>query len=171
LDRIIGKLTRLREVRRDVVLAQSVRQQAVVDAARNAFQRAESEVIQLRVQKRAYVQSLNERMHAEPRSTRDLASAGVDLRLQDHLIEEARGRIAPAAERLRVEESVLAEIRQLLRRADAKRDQAERAGGRLRQAARLRAEAGDEELSDDAALRNAGPAAGLNDVGMVDGEF
>lgn len=171
MDRIIGKLTRLREVRRAVVLAQSIGQQAVVDAARNALQQAESEVLQLRTQKLTYMQNLNERMYGKPRSARDLASAGVDLHLQDHLIDEARERIAPAAERLRAEEAALTEIRQRLRRAEAKRDQAERTGGRLRQAARLRADAGDDELSDDAALRNAGLVSGRNGPGIVDGEF
>ena len=152
MDKIIAKLTRVRELRRDVVLAQVRRQEAVLEAARDALRRAEGEVMQLIAAKLEAGRSLGSQMMAGARSARELVGAGIDWQLFDDRIEDARERTLPAQERVREETERLDELRELLRQADAKRDQAERTAERLTRAAAQRAEA-DEARAEEAALR------------------
>lgn len=153
MDKIIAKLTRVRELRRDVVLAQVRRQEAVLEAARDALRRAEGEVMRLIAAKLEAGRSLGSQMMAGARSARELVGAGIDWQLFDDRIEDARERTLPAQERVREETGRLDELRELLRQADAKRDQAERTAERLTRAAAQRAEAADEARAEEAALR------------------
>jgi len=155
MDRIIAKLTRVREMRRDVVLAQVRRQEAVVESARDALRRAEAEVVRLVEAKVAAGRSLTSQMLAGPRSARELVGAGIDWQLFDDRIEAAREKTLPEQARLREETDTLEALRDTLRRADAKRDQAERTGERLERMAAQRAEAADEARAEEAALRTA----------------
>ncbi|MGN6315983.1 hypothetical protein [Trinickia sp.] len=153
MDKIIAKLTRVRELRRDVVLAQVRRQEAVLETARDALRRAEGEVMQLIAAKLDAGRSLGAQMMAGPRSARELVGAGIDWKLFDDRIEAARERTLPAQARVREESERLEALRELLRQADAKRDQAERTAERLTRAAAQRAEAADEARAEEAALR------------------
>ncbi|HTH73411.1 MAG TPA: hypothetical protein VL635_03310 [Trinickia sp.] len=153
MDKIIAKLTRVRELRRDVVLAQVRRQEAVLETARDALRRAEGEVMQLIAGKLDAGRSLGAQMMAGPRSARELVGAGIDWKLFDERIEAARERTLPAQARVREESERLEALRELLRQADAKRDQAERTAERLTRAAAQRAEAADEARAEEAALR------------------
>lgn len=153
MDKIIAKLTRVRELRRDVVLAQVRRQEAVLETARDALRRAEGEVMQLMAAKLNAGRSLGSQMMAGPRSARELVGAGIDWQLFDDRIAAARERTLPAQARVREESERLEGLRDLLRQADAKRDQAERTGERLTRAAAQRAEAADEARAEEAALR------------------
>lgn len=153
MDKIIAKLTRVRELRRDVVLAQVRRQEAVLETARDALRRAEGEVMQLIAAKLDAGRSLGAQMMAGPRSARELVGAGIDWQLFDDRIEAARERTLPAQARVREESERLDALRELLRQADAKRDQAERTSERLTRAAAQRAEAADEARAEEAALR------------------
>lgn len=155
MDKIIAKLTRVREMRRDVVLVQVRRQEAVLEAARDALRRAEEEVVRLIEAKAAAGRSLASEMLRGPSSARELVSAGIDWQLFDDRIVAARERTVPAQARVREEEDRLEALRETLRRADAKRDQAERTGERLERAAARRAEASDEARAEEAALRTA----------------
>ncbi|RDU98063.1 hypothetical protein [Trinickia dinghuensis] len=155
MDKIIEKLTRVREMRRDVVLTQVRRQEAVLEAAREALRRAEGEVARLLGAKAAAGRSLASRMLQGPNSARELVGAGIDWQLFDDRIEAARERTLPAQERMREEAQRLEALRETLRRADAKRDQAERTGERIERAAARRAEAADEARAEEAALRTA----------------
>jgi len=152
---IIAKLTRVREMRRDVVLAQVRRQEAVLDAARDALRQAEAQVTRLVEAKAAAGRALASRMSAGPNSARELVSAGIDWQLFDDRIAQARERMEPARARVHEETDRLEALRETLRRADAKRDQAERTGERLERAAARRAEAADEIRAEEAALRTA----------------
>lgn len=153
MDKIIAKLTRVRELRRDVVLAQVRRQEAVLETARDALRRAEGEVMQLIAAKLNAGRSLGAQMMAGPRSARELVGVGIDWKLFDERIEAARERTLPAQARVREESERLEGLRELLRQADAKRDQAERTAERLTRAAAQRAEAADEARAEEAALR------------------
>ncbi len=153
MDKTIAKLTRVREMRRDVVLAQVRRQEAVLEAARDALRRAEGEVVQLIAAKLKAGRSLASQMMAEPRSARELVGAGIDWALFDDRIAAARERTLPAQARVREEDERLEALRELLRQADAKREQAERTGERLARAAAHRAEAAEEGRAEEAALR------------------
>lgn len=153
MDKIIAKLTRVREMRRDVVLAQVRRQETVVEAARDEWRRAEEEVRRLIAAKFEAGRVLTRQKLGEARSARELVGAGIDWQLFDDRIEAARELTLPALERLREETARLDELREQLRRADAKRDQAERTAERLTRAATQRAEAADEARAEEAALR------------------
>lgn len=153
MDKMIAKLTRVRELRRDVVLAQVRRQEAVLEAARDTLRRAEGEVMQLIAAKVEAGRSLGSQMMAGPRSARELVGAGIDWQLFDDRIDAARERTLPAQERVREETERLERLRERLRQADAKRDQAERTAERLTRAAAQRAEAADEARAEEAALR------------------
>ncbi|MGG1946779.1 hypothetical protein AB1286_18515 [Trinickia sp. NRRL B-1857] len=155
MDKLIAKLTRVREMRRDVVLAQVRRQEAVVETARDALRRAEAEVVRLVAAKVAAGRSLASQMLAGPHSARELVGAGIDWQLFDDRIEAAREKTLPEQARLREETEKLEALRDTLRRADAKRDQAERTGERLERMAAQRAEAADEARAEEAALRTA----------------
>ncbi|WP_116136857.1 hypothetical protein [Trinickia diaoshuihuensis] len=164
MDRIIAKLTRVREMRRDVVLAQVRRQEAAVETARDALRRAEAEVTRLIEAKIAAGRALTSQMLAGPHSARELAGAGIDWQLFDERIAAARERTLPPQERLREETQKLEALRDALRRADAKRDQAERTGERLERMAAQRAEAAEEACAEEAALRTAIAPLGRDDV-------
>ncbi|WP_206951739.1 hypothetical protein [Trinickia acidisoli] len=155
MDKIIAKLTRVREMRRDVVLAQVRRQEAAVEAAREAMRRAEGEVMRLIAEKSEAGRSLSSKMMAGPNSARELVGAGIDWQLFDERIDAARVRMQPAQARVREEIDRLEALREILRRADAKRDQAERTAERLERSAAQRAEAADEARAEEAALRTA----------------
>jgi hypothetical protein len=155
MDKIIAKLTRVREMRRDVVLAQVRRQEAVVETARDALRRAEAQVVRLVEAKAAAGRSLASQMLAGPHSARELVGAGIDWQLFDDRIAAAREKTLPEQARLREETEKLEALRDTLRRADAKRDQAERTGERLERMAAQRAEAADEARAEEAALRTA----------------
>lgn len=164
MDKIIAKLTRVREMRRDVVLAQVRRQEAVLEAAREGLRRAEGEVRRLIVAKRDAAQALASQMTAAPRSARELVGAGIDWQLFDDRIKAAHERTRPERERVREETERLEGLRELLRQADAKRDQAERTAERLGRAAAQRAEAADEARAEEAALRTAVAPLGQHEV-------
>ena len=153
MDKIIAKLTRVREMRRDVVLAQVRRQEAVLETAREALRRVEAEVVQLIAAKAEAGRALASRMLGAPCSARELVGAGIDWQLFDERIQAAHERTLPARARVREETATLETLREQLRRADAKRDQAERTEERLTRAATLRAEAADEARTEEAALR------------------
>jgi hypothetical protein len=153
MDKIIAKLTRVREMRRDVVLAQVRRQEAVLEAALDALRRAEAEVLQLIAAKAEAGRALASQMLGAPCSARELVGAGIDWQLFDERIQAAHERTLPARERVREETATLETLREQLRRADAKRDQAERTAERLTRAATQRAEAADEARAEEAALR------------------
>lgn len=155
MDKIMAKLTRVREMRRDVALAQVRRQEAVVEAARDTLRRAEGEVTRLIEGKIAAGRSLTSQMMRGPQSARELVGAGIDWQLFDDRIEAARERTLPAQALVREEMERLEALRETLRRADAKREQAERTGERLGRAAAQRAEALDEARAEEAALRTA----------------
>jgi hypothetical protein len=155
MDKIIAKLTRVREMRRDVALAQVRHQEAVVEAACEALRRAEGEVARLIEGKAAAGRALAVQMSRGPQSARELVGAGIDWQLFDDRIDAARERTLPAHARVREEMQRLEALRDTLRRADAKREQAERTGERLGRAAAHRAEALDEARAEEAALRTA----------------
>ncbi|RKP50595.1 hypothetical protein D7S89_05695 [Trinickia fusca] len=140
-------------MRRDVALAQVRRQEAATAAARDALLAVQSEVLALKAAKLAHAQSFSTRMREAPRSARELASVGIDLQLFDREIEAAIERIAPAAVRVDEEEAQLTLLREALRRADAKREQAVRTGERLTREAARRAEVLEEARAEEAALR------------------
>ena len=140
-------------MRRDVVLAQVRRQEAVVEAARDEWRRAEDEVKRLIAAKFEAGRVLTSQRLGEPRSARELVGVGIDWQLFDDRIEAARELTVPALARVREETARLDELREQLRRADAKRDQAERTAERLTRAATQRAEAADEARAEEAALR------------------
>lgn len=155
MDKLIATLERVREMRRDVALAQVRRQEAVTAAARDALLTVQGEVMALKAAKLAQAQSFATRMREAPRSARELANVGIDLQLFDREIEAAIERIAPAAVRVDEEEAQLALLREALRRADAKREQAVRTRERLTREATRRGEALEEARAEEAALRMA----------------
>ena len=159
MEKTIGKIARLREVRRDIELARSIRQQAEVDRAREALERARRALAQLEVDKSEHLQRLAQRWRGSAFPASDLASAGIDVLVYDRQADAKRESIEEALKRLREEEAKLADIQKSLRRVDAKCETLKRTGERLERDAARRAEALEEALADEAALLGIGAAS------------
>lgn len=152
MEKTIGKIARLREARRDIELARSMRQQAAVDRAREALERARRALEQLEVDKSEHLQKLAQRWRGDAFPAADLASAGIDVLVYDRQAVGKRESIEEALKKLKEEEAKLADIQKSLRRIDAKCETLKRTGERLERDAARRAEAVEEALADEAAL-------------------
>lgn len=158
MEKTIGKIARLREVRREVELAQSIRQQAAVERAKEALERARRALAQLEGEKREHLQRLAQRWSGNAFPASDLASAGIDVLVYDRQAVGKRESIEEALKKLKEEEAKLADIQKSLRRVDAKCETLKRTGERLERDAARRAEAAEEALADEAALLGIGAA-------------
>lgn len=155
MDNMTSTLTRLREIRRDTLLAQVRRLEAAVEAAHATLREKEAVAARVQSAKAAAIARFASQTMQAAHNARDLAELGVDVTLFDGKIDAARAEVAPAADQLRDEEARLETIRANLRQADARCEQVRRAGKRLARMASTRAEAREEARTEEVALQRA----------------